>query len=68
MINIEPGRDIVTLLTCTPYMINSHRLLSKHGDIGYSYTEDMAKAIEKADYLEKMEANTDFGRRWTDHF
>lgn len=24
---IESGMDIVTLLTCTPYMINSHRLL-----------------------------------------
>ena len=26
-INIEKGKDYVTLLTCTPYMINSHRLL-----------------------------------------
>lgn len=24
---IQPGRDLMTLLTCTPYMINSHRLL-----------------------------------------
>lgn len=25
--NIEPGKDLVTLLTCTPYSINTHRLL-----------------------------------------
>ncbi|MGM0111418.1 class C sortase [Enterococcus sp. DIV0187] len=52
VINIEPGRDIVTLLTCTPYMINSHRLLVT----GYRvpYTEDMAKAIEKADDSRKL--------------
>lgn len=47
VINIEPGRDIVTLLTCTPYMINSHRLLVTGHRV--PYTEKMAKAIEKAD-------------------
>ncbi|WP_262314792.1 class C sortase [Lacticaseibacillus parakribbianus] len=26
-LRIEPGRELVTLLTCTPYMINSKRLL-----------------------------------------
>lgn len=26
-IGIQPGRDVVTLVTCTPYGINSHRLL-----------------------------------------
>ena len=24
---IEPGRDLVTLITCTPYAVNTHRLL-----------------------------------------
>lgn len=47
VINIEPGRDIVTLLTCTPYMINSHRLLVTGHRV--PYTEEMAKAIKKAD-------------------
>ncbi|MCC8050066.1 MAG: class C sortase [Clostridiales bacterium] len=27
LLEIEPGRDLVTLVTCTPYGINSHRLL-----------------------------------------
>ncbi|WP_411372737.1 class C sortase [Enterococcus thailandicus] len=26
-LTIQEGRDLVTLLTCTPYMVNSHRLL-----------------------------------------
>lgn len=26
-LRIDPNRDLITLLTCTPYMINSHRLL-----------------------------------------
>lgn len=30
-LKIEPGRDLVTLVTCTPYGINSHRLLV-HGE------------------------------------
>lgn len=32
---IVPGHDYVTLLTCTPYMINSHRLLVRGHRIGY---------------------------------
>ena len=24
---IEPGKDYVTLMTCTPYAVNTHRLL-----------------------------------------
>lgn len=46
IIEIDPGRDIVTLLTCTPYMINSHRLLVTGHRV--PYTEKMAKAIDQA--------------------
>ncbi|MFC0277552.1 class C sortase [Enterococcus devriesei] len=46
IIEIDPGRDIVTLLTCTPYMINSHRLLVTGHRV--PYTEEMAKAIDQA--------------------
>ncbi|MBO0454729.1 sortase A [Enterococcus sp. AZ007] len=52
VIEIEPGRDVVTLLTCTPYMINSHRLLVKGHRV--PYTEKMAKAIKKADDTRKL--------------
>lgn len=45
-LKIEPNKDLVTLLTCTPYMINSHRLLVT----GYRvpYTSDMTKKIDSA--------------------
>lgn len=52
VIEIEPGRDIVTLLTCTPYMINSHRLLVTGHRV--PYTEKMAEAIKKADDSRKL--------------
>lgn len=45
VITIEPGRDIATLLTCTPYMINSHRLLVTGHRV--PYTKKMAQAIKK---------------------
>lgn len=32
---IIPGKDYVTLLTCTPYMINSHRLLVRGHRVPY---------------------------------
>lgn len=34
-LKIEKGRDIVTLLTCTPYGVNSHRLLVTGHRIAY---------------------------------
>lgn len=27
LLTVEPGRDLVTLITCTPYGVNTHRLL-----------------------------------------
>ena len=35
-LSIQKGRDLVTLLTCTPYMINSHRLLVTGHRIAYN--------------------------------
>ncbi len=32
---IEEGQDLVTLVTCTPYMVNSHRLLVRGHRIAY---------------------------------
>lgn len=40
-LKIQPGRDLVTLLTCTPYMVNSHRLLVTGHRVPY------VKAAEK---------------------
>jgi sortase A len=37
---IEEGKDLVTLVTCTPYAVNTHRLLVRGHRI--EYTEDVA--------------------------
>ncbi|WP_274377727.1 sortase [Leuconostoc mesenteroides] len=46
-LQVEPDKDLVTLITCTPYMVNSHRLLVT----GYRvpYNKNMAKNIENSD-------------------
>ena len=50
---IEPwnfeGKDYMTLLTCTPYMINSHRLLVRGHRIPY-VPEDKEEAEKKAKF------------------
>lgn len=45
-LQIVPGADLVTLITCTPYMINSHRLLVRGHRI--PYTEKIASDAQKA--------------------
>ena len=45
-LNITAGDDYVTLVTCTPYGINSHRLLVRGHAI--PYTEDMDEHVGKA--------------------
>ena len=44
-LQIESGKDLVTLLTCTPYMINSHRLLVRGHRIPYhpKVTDDIKR-------------------------
>lgn len=48
---IQEGRDIVTLITCTPYMINSHRLLVT--GVRVPYPETAKKAVKKAQNYHK---------------
>lgn len=43
---VESGKDYVTLLTCTPYMVNSHRLLVRGHRIEYTPL-DKAKNVSK---------------------
>lgn len=45
VLTIEEGKDLVILLTCTPYMINTHRLLVTGHRIPYS--ESVKKEEEK---------------------
>lgn len=39
---VEEGQDLVTLLTCTPYGVNSHRLLVRGHRIPYNGVEEEA--------------------------
>ena len=46
-IMVEKGHDYATLLTCTPYMINSHRLLVRGHRIAYQEAIDDGVANSK---------------------
>jgi len=45
---IEEGKDYVTLVTCTPYGVNSHRLLVRGTRIPYRQAEQVQAAQETA--------------------
>lgn len=45
-LSIEEGKDLCTLITCTPYMINSHRLLVRGHRIEY-LPEPMEQEIKE---------------------
>ena len=48
VLKIEPGKDLVTLITCTPYMINSHRLLVT--GVRVPYTEQIKKELVQSSH------------------
>lgn len=41
----EEGKDLVTLMTCTPYGVNSHRLLVRGSRVDFEDIEDMEVAM-----------------------
>lgn len=45
-LRIEPGADQVTLFTCTPYGVNSHRLLVRGKRVPYSGEEEVTGVTE----------------------
>ncbi|EPE2437434.1 class C sortase [Enterococcus faecium] len=51
-LGIQKGRDLVTLLTCTPYMVNTHRLLVTGHRIPY-HAKEAKKAIQGIDQWKK---------------
>lgn len=44
-LKIEEGQDQVTLFTCTPYGVNSHRLLVRGTRVPYNGEEDVAETV-----------------------
>ena len=53
-LDVIPGEDHVTLVTCTPYAVNTHRLLVRGTRIPYNEKEEQ-KEIEKAEQNFKTE-------------
>lgn len=51
-LKIQEGRDLVTLLTCTPYMVNTHRLLVTGHRIPY-HPKEAKKVIQTIDRWKK---------------
>lgn len=43
---IEEGKDYITLVTCTPYAINTHRLLVRGSRIPYEEAVEVAQEME----------------------
>ena len=47
LLQIEEGKDLVTLVTCTPFGVNTHRLLVRGHRIPYTPEQATAAAVEK---------------------
>ncbi|OTN91169.1 class C sortase [Enterococcus faecium] len=58
-LSIQKGRNLVTLLTCTPYMVNTHRLLVTGHRIPYQ-AKEAKKAIQGIDQWKKWKFITWF--------
>jgi sortase A len=55
----DPNNDLVTLLTCTPYMVNSHRLLVTGERI--PFTPSMLGDIENSEKIQILQRYLMFG-------
>ena len=47
LLQIEDGKDLVTLVTCTPFGINTHRLLVRGHRVPYTQEQEVVVATEK---------------------
>lgn len=52
LLGIVPGEDLCTLVTCTPYGINTHRLLVRGSRIPYEEAEEKVQNIQPEDLPE----------------
>ena len=57
-LSIEEGKDHVTLFTCTPYGVNSHRLLVRGVRIPYGGEEDSADRSAPETMLKSVQNNS----------
>ena len=47
LLQIKEGKDYVTLVTCTPFAINTHRLLVRGHRVPYAPEQESAATAEK---------------------
>ena len=47
LLQIEDGKDLVTLVTCTPFGVNTHRLLVRGHRVPYVSEQEATAAVEK---------------------
>ena len=47
LLQIEDGKDLVTLVTCTPFGVNTHRLLVRGHRVPYVPEQEATAAVEK---------------------
>ena len=59
LLGIEPDKDIVTLVTCTPFGVNTHRLLVRGERTGY---------VEAAEEVAELEETQDTSSTWTEEY
>ena len=55
-LKIVEGKDLVTLITCTPYMINTHRLLVTGHRVDYQEAQEIVEEPKVADALKAVKA------------
>ena len=55
-LEIESGKDYCTLVTCTPYGINSHRLLVRGHRVAYTPEDEESPTIEPAETSEPVDS------------
>lgn len=48
-LGIEPGSDYCTLVTCTPYAVNTHRLLVRGSRIPYEQAQEIVETTKPAE-------------------
>ena len=51
---IEPGRDLCTLVTCTPYGVNSHRLLVRGHRVETTQAEETIRLVSDGIQVEPL--------------
>lgn len=59
LLGIEPDKDMVTLVTCTPFGVNTHRLLVRGERTDY---------IEAAEEVAVLAETTDTASTWTEEY